>query len=152
MTYCVGGVSRAGKSSRSSKLPFKEGPPQTKRPPLTKDRRLRKTSDFKAVQREGRSWDNRLVVMRVRVNGTCKTRIGFSVSRRLGKAVVRNLVKRRLREAARLAPLPVGWDVVLIARAGAARATYAELLKAVLDVSSKAHARLPAGLPTEDAV
>ena len=94
--FCVGGVSRAGKSSRSSKLPFKEGPPQTKRPPLTKDRRLRKTSDFKAVQREGRSWDNRLVVMRVRVNGTCKTRIGFSVSRRLGKAVVRNLVKRRL--------------------------------------------------------
>ena len=141
---CVGGVSKAGKSSRSSKLPFKEGPPQTKRPPLTKDRRLRKASDFKAVQREGRGWNNRLVVMRVRVNGTCKTRIGFSVSRRLGNAVVRNLVKRRLREAVRLAPLPAGWDVVLIARAGAARATYAELLKAVLDVSSKAHARMPA--------
>ena len=145
---CVGGVSRAGTSSRSSKLPFKEGPPQTKRPPLTKDRRLRKASDFKAVRREGRGWDNRLVVMRVRVNGTCKTRIGFSVSRRLGKAVVRNLVKRRLREAVRLAPLPAGWDVVLIARVGAARATYAELLKAVLDVSSKARARMP----VEDAV
>lgn len=143
MKYCVGGDSRAGTSSRSSKLPFKEGPRQTIRPPLTKDRRLRKASDFKAVRQEGRSWDNRLVVMRVRANGTGKTRIGFSVSRRLGKAVVRNLVKRRLREAARSAPLPVGWDVVLIARTGAARTTYAELLKAVLDVSSKAHARLP---------
>lgn len=141
---CVDGDSRAATSSRSSKLPFKEGPPQTKRPPLTKDRRLRKASDFKAVRREGRSWNNRLVVMRVRVNGTCKTRIGFSVSRRLGKAVVRNLVKRRLREAVRLAPLPAGWDVVLIARAGAARATYAELLKAVLDLSGRARARMPA--------
>lgn len=141
---CVDGDSRAATSSRSSKLPFKEGPPQTKRPPLTKDRRLRKASDFKTVQREGRSWNNRLVVMRVRVNGTCKTRIGFSVSRRLGKAVVRNLVKRRLREAVRLAPLPAGWDVVLIARAGAARATYAELLKAVLDLSGRARARMQA--------
>ncbi len=145
--YCVGGDSRAGTSSRSSKLSFKEGPPQ-KRPPLTKDRRLRKASDFKAVQREGRSWDNRLVVMRVRANGTGKTRIGFSVSRRLGKAVVRNLVKRRLREAARSAPLASGWDVVLIARTGAARATYAELLKAVMDLSGRARVRLP----VEDAV
>ena len=146
--YCVGGDSRAGTSSRSSKLPFKEGPRQTVRPPLTKDRRLRKASDFKAVQREGRSWDSRLVVMRVRANGTGKTRVGFSVSRRLGKAVIRNLVKRRLREAARSAPLPAGWDVVLIARTGAARATYAELLKAVMDVSGRARARLP----VEDAI
>ena len=146
--YCVGGDSRAGTSSRSSKLPFKEGPRQTVRPPLTKDRRLRKASDFKAVQREGRSWDSRLVVMRIRANGTGKTRIGFSVSRRLGKAVIRNLVKRRLREAARSAPLPAGWDVVLIARTGAARATYAELLKAVMDVSGRARARLP----VEDAI
>ena len=148
MKYCVDADSRAGTSSRSSKLPFKEGPQQTTRPPLTKDRRLRKASDFKAVRQEGRSWDNRLVVMRIRANGTCKTRIGFSVSRRLGKAVVRNLVKRRLREAARLAPLSAGWDVVLIARTGAARATYAELLKAVMDVSGRARARLP----VEDAV
>ena len=88
------------------------------------------------------------MVMRVRANGTGKTRIGFSVSRRLGKAVVRNLVKRRLREAARSATLPAGWDVVLIARIGAARASYAELLKAVMDLSGRARARMPA----EDAV
>ena len=142
--FCVDADSRAGTSSRSSTLPLKEGPPQTVRPPLTKDRRLRKASDFKAVRREGRSWSNRLVVMRVRANGTGKTRIGFSVSRRLGKAVIRNLVKRRLREAARSATLPAGWDVVLIARTGAARASYAELLKAVMDLSGRARARMPA--------
>jgi len=52
------------------------------------------------------------------------TRIGFSVSRRVGGAVVRNRVKRRLREVIRrkLARIAPGYDLVIIARPGAADA------------------------------
>ncbi len=57
------------------------------------------------------------------------TRIGFSVSKRVGDAVTRNLVKRRLREAARhrLALLTGGWDLVVTARPSSAAAEYSEL-------------------------
>lgn len=57
-------------------------------------------------------------------------RFGFSVSKRVGNAVVRNRVKRRLKEAARVELLPrieLGWDFVVIARKDAADADYHRL-------------------------
>jgi ribonuclease P protein component len=62
------------------------------------------------------------------------TRIGFSVSKRVGGAVIRNLVKRRLREAARhqLAAVSGGWDLVVTARPSAASVGY-PVLAAELD-------------------
>lgn len=56
-------------------------------------------------------------------------RVGFSVSKRVGGAVVRNRVKRRLREAVRvrLTSFHPGWDIVISARPAAANADYATL-------------------------
>jgi ribonuclease P protein component len=105
--------------------------------PFTKDYRLRKPSDFRAVRESGRSWPSRLVVIWANSNATETTRMGVSVGKRIGNAVVRNLVKRRLREAIRGIPLPVGYDVVVMARAPAASATYKELEEAIKKASRK---------------
>lgn len=59
-----------------------------------------------------------------------QNRYGFMVSKRLGNAVTRNKVKRRLREVVRLAELERGWDAVFIARRGAEKADYHELEQA----------------------
>jgi ribonuclease P protein component len=63
----------------------------------------------------------------VRSNGTETTRFGFSISKRVGNAVVRNRIKRRLREVARSASVEEGFDVVIIARQNAATADFASL-------------------------
>ena len=89
---------------------------------MQKDRRLIRTEDFAAVRRRGRSWADGLLVLSAKRNGLEISRVGFSVGKRVGNAVVRNKAKRRLREAVRLTPIREGWDLVVIARRGASTA------------------------------
>jgi len=91
---------------------------------MRKKQRLTKTKDFAAARSQGRSYADNLLVLLARPNKLDVTRFGFSVGRRVGKAVVRNKIKRRLREAARHAPVAAGWDLVLIARKDASSANF----------------------------
>ena len=62
--------------------------------------------------------------MITRANGSDTTRFGFSVSKRIGNAVARNKMKRRLKSAAIRTRVQEGWDIVVIARQGARTADY----------------------------
>lgn len=92
--------------------------------------RLRSPRDFARVRTSGRRVNGRLLSLGYAPGEPeAPVRIGFSVSKRVGGAVVRNRVKRRLREAARhnVLSLAAGWDIVITARPAAAQAFYAEL-------------------------
>ena len=103
------------------------------------DFRLRRRADFLRVSDIGKGRANNLVVLRFAPNTLDVTRAGYSVSKRVGGAVQRNAVKRRLREAVRkLAPRESPVDLVLIARPEIAEADYHRIEAAVTDVLSRA--------------
>ncbi len=87
-------------------------------------------AQFGLVYDRGRSWATDLLVMKALASGLGLSRYGFSISRRVGNAVVRNRVKRRLREIMRQTPLKPGWDVIFIVRPAASVAGYGRLEKA----------------------
>lgn len=69
-------------------------------------------------------------------------RFGFTVTKKMGGAVIRNRIKRRLREAVRAAALPYvreGYDYILISRHKALTCTFAELVRDMEFAFSKIH-------------
>ena len=84
--------------------------------------RLTRSHDFDAVYRHGRSVSTRLLVLYwfAREDAGEEPRLGLAVPKRVGAAVARNRVKRRLRETwrARLESIPAGCDYVLVVRPG----------------------------------
>lgn len=105
---------------------------------MQREKRLTRRREFEAVCSQGRSWSNNLVVLRVLANDLGSSRYGFAVGTRLGAAVVRNRVKRRLREAVRRTPTKDGWDMVFIARQAAAAADYHTLRRATEELLARA--------------
>jgi ribonuclease P protein component len=82
--------------------------------------RLRANTDFQRLRREGRALVHPLLVLSVLPNDLEHSRFGFAVGRRVGKAVIRNRIKRRMRESVRSRlqkhEIAAGWDVIFIAR------------------------------------
>jgi ribonuclease P protein component len=110
---------------------------------VKREQRLRSPADFRRVRTIApRGWPHPLLVMYAAPNDLGRTRVGITVSGRVGNAVVRNRVRRRLREAVgqRFARLPTNSDVVLAARPASARASWVELSAAVESVLSRAEA------------
>lgn len=101
---------------------------------------MRKREEFAAVYQAGKRASDRYLVLYARRNGASESRAGFAVGRRIGKAVVRNRVRRRLKEALRLrsAELPAGWDWVLVARGEARGASFRELEASVVGLIGRA--------------
>ena len=86
------------------------------------------------------AYANAFLVLYARKNRTSTNRVGITVSKKLGHAVVRNRVRRRLREVYRLneARFQPGWDIVVVARTKAISCNFAALTKAYLALAEKA--------------
>ena len=78
-------------------------------------------------------------MVRVLSNGLDHSRFGFLVSKRIGNAVVRNRVRRRLREVVRLTPVKPGWDAIFIARRDINQANFRELKRAAETLLRRTH-------------
>lgn len=102
-------------------------------------RTLKKNSDFRRLYAKGKSAANAFLVLYCRPNRRNENRFGYTVSTKLGHAVVRNRVRRRLREIVRLngPALRQGWDVVVVARVRCVGAPYRKLDAAFLDACGK---------------
>ncbi len=103
-----------------------------------RDKALRKRAEYTAVYERGRTWSSKLVTLKALPTHSELTRFGYSVSKGVGKAVVRNKVRRRLREIARLAEVKPGWDIVLIARRETAAQDYRGLMESVEGLLARA--------------
>ena len=92
---------------------------------------LKENAAFRRLYYKGKSAGNRYLVIYCARNRLEATRVGLTVSTKLGHAVVRNRVRRRLREIVRHnAPcLPSGYDIVVVARTAAVEAEFAALEK-----------------------
>ena len=106
---------------------------------MRREQRLTSSSQFDAVFKNGKVWATDVAVMRAIPNGLAFSRFGIIVSKKVGKkAVVRNRVKRLLREVVRLTPIQPGWDVVIVARRQAAEAGFREIEPAMLSLLNRA--------------
>jgi ribonuclease P protein component len=94
--------------------------------------RLRDQERFKRVRQTGASYAHPFFVLYVLPNNLPISRSGFVTSRRIGKAAVRNRVRRRMSEAVRLLwdLIEPGWDMVWIARPAISGAEFAALQQA----------------------
>ena len=102
--------------------------------------RIRKNAEFRAVYRRGKSFSNQLLVLYIFKNGKKQNRRGISVSKKVGKSVIRSRVKRLISESYRLNEdkLKKGYDFVYVARAAAKGKNFSEIDEAVKNLFKRA--------------
>lgn len=104
-------------------------PPAKRGQTFPREARLLRKSDFDAVYASGKRRSNAHFTVFVRANELPLSRFGFSIKKALGGAVVRNRMRRRLREIVRVhrEEIPAGWDIVIHPKRSVAKAPFAAL-------------------------
>lgn len=100
---------------------------------------IKKTSEFSKVYKHGKSYADRHLVMYVYPNKLGYSRLGLSISKKVGKSVVRNRIRRLIKEVFRLNYKSENHnDIVIIARVRASEAGYMEIKKSFRYLLKKA--------------
>lgn len=96
---------------------------------MEKKYRLKKNMEFKKVYNVGKNHWNRNFVLYVKKNNLDETRVGFTVTKKHGNAVVRNKIRRQMKEAYRLNFNNVknGYDLVFIPKRNITNINYKEI-------------------------
>ena len=96
-----------------------------------------KNKDFQIVYKNGKSYANKYLVMYLLNNNKEESRLGISVSKKVGNSVVRHRVTRLIREAYRLNKEKFlnGYEILVIARSSANGKTYQEIESALLHLA-----------------
>ena len=112
---------------------------------------LKENRVFRRLYAKGRSAVSPTMVLYCRKNDRRENRLGLTTGTKLGHAVVRNRVRRRLREIYRLQEhrLPPGYDIVVVARVRAVYSRYAELERDFLRLAKKLQLLSPQGSDAE---
>ena len=115
---------RAARRAVTGSLPFRAG-----RLDFPREARLVRRGDFDAVYRAGKRRSNSHFTVFLRANQLPHSRLGFSIKKALGGAVVRNRIRRRVREIVRCHRLEIaaGWDIVIHPKSNVAKAEFATL-------------------------
>ena len=94
-----------------------------------REARLVRRGDFDTVYRAGNRRSSSHFTVFFRTNDLPETRFGFSIKKALGKAVVRNRIRRRIREIVRRhrQEIPAGWDIVIHPKGTIERVEFAAL-------------------------
>ena len=102
-------------------------------------RSLKQNHLFRRLYRRGTSGANAYLVLYCHKNGSTENRVGLTVSAKLGHAVHRNRLRRRLREIYRLheQQFARGYDFVVVARSRAMQADYRQLERAYLTLAAR---------------
>lgn len=97
---------------------------------------IKKNREFRQIYAVAPSFADKYLVIYQRKNGTPYTRFGISVSGKVGHAVQRNKIKRRLKEILRLKHdrIQHGYDIIFIVRVRSANASYERLEKSALQL------------------
>ena len=100
---------------------------------------IKKNHEFRRLYAKGKSAVSPCMALYCRRTGRDHNRLGLTTGTKLGKAVRRNKVRRRMREIYRLHEdeMGTGWDIVLVARFRAVHAPYGELERSFLQLASR---------------
>ncbi|MCX7694521.1 MAG: ribonuclease P protein component [Caloramator sp.] len=106
---------------------------------MKKEERIKKNAHFRLIYKKGKSVSDSNLVMYYSKNGNNLNRVGVSVSKKIGKSVVRNRYKRLIRESFRKnkSIFKQGYDIIFIARVGILKSNYYEVEKSVISLMKR---------------